>query len=184
MVSDSDGELPSFAEGDLVVAPPASVRAQIHIQKEFNVNEIVDVVRSGAHNQRVSETVAIPTPLWFGAVFFARTKLKTDADLRRIWKSAISKVIKGKRIDPKLFPDCLAIIDGPTLLVDKPTLPQTTLTVRACDCGKASPAVFLNDLSANVPFSGKDLTRRGEWFQMLSKLCKKVIFTETYECTQ
>jgi hypothetical protein len=127
MITDSEGELPWFAEGDLIIAPPASVRAQIHIKTEFGVGELTDVMSSGAQNHHVWSTVATPYPLWFGAVFFAKTKLKAEGDLQYIWRNAISKASKRKRKDPKIFPDCVAIIGGPILLVDKNDLSNHTV---------------------------------------------------------
>lgn len=91
MVSDSEGEMPWFAEGDLIIAPPSSVCAQIHIKTEFNVPELVDVMSSGAHNRQICD--ASKTGPWFGAVFFAKTKLRNADDLKRIWNLRSKKQI-------------------------------------------------------------------------------------------
>ncbi len=135
---------------------------------------------SGAHNRQICD--ASKTGPWFGAVFFAKTKLRNADDLKRIWNSAVKKANTGKHKNPAKFPDCIAILDGPLFIIDKRKIGEGKLSVKAYDCGKAAPAAFLNDLSASLPLSGRDNTRRGEWFYMLTKLAKKVIYSETYEC--
>jgi hypothetical protein len=179
MVSDSEGEMPWFIEGNLVIAPPTSVIAQIHVKTEFNVEELSDVLLSGAHNQQVFNSNVSGHGLWFGAVFFARTKAISTKQLRRIWKNAITKATKETEIKRTDLPDCVAIIDGPVFLPNK--IPEKSkdclITIRSFDCGKASPAVFLSHFYESVAVSGKDSTRRGEWFHMISKICNETSFT-------
>jgi hypothetical protein len=180
MVSDSEGELPWFAEGDLIIAPPSSVVAQIHIKTEFDVKELGEVLESGTENQRVYDATTSGRSLWFGAVFFSRTKAQSNDKMRKIWCSAVKKANGGgKRVG---IPDCVAMIDGPVFLRKRNMgqMAEPCFGVTAYDCGNAAPAVFLSHFFDSVSLAGKDSTRRGEWFRMVTQLCKGVLFDESF----
>jgi len=179
MVSDSEGELPWFVEGNLTIAPPSSVLAQIHVKTEFAVEELTDVLLSGAHNQRVFEACASNRSLWFGAVFFSATKAKSSDQQKQIWRNAVGKA-KKRGIGRNQLPDCVVIVDGPVFLPEKvASSDNKVFSIRAYDCGETAAAIFLSNLYDSIPLNGKDSTRRGEWFRMITQMCKGTLFTES-----
>lgn len=178
MVSDSEGELPWFAEGGLIIAPPSSVLAQVHVKTEFAARELADVLLSGAHNQQVFEATVSNRSLWFGAVFFSASGAKFPDQQKRIWRNAVEEAKKAG-IDRTQLPDCVVIVEGPAFLPDKcASDTDARFSIRAYDCGEAAAAVFLSHLYDSIPLQGKDSTRRGEWFRMITHVCKGTLFTE------
>ena len=177
LITDSEGELPWFAEGNLIIAPPSAALAQIHVKTKFNVEELTDVFKSGAHNDYVFKSAISNRDLWFGAIFFSASNATTQEKQRDIWKKAAKKFYLGSS-DPQRFPDCVAIIDGPVFLGHKSSVTGQEQGVRAYNCGNASTAVFLSHLYDSITFEGKDLTRRGEWFRMITQVCKGPVFSQ------
>jgi hypothetical protein len=176
MVTDSEADIPWFFEGNLIIAPSSAVIAQIHVKTKFDVNELSDVLVSGAHNQAVFEATISGRQLWFGAVFFDSGSARSVEQWKRIWVSAIAKIPKNIRVGSSSFPDCIAIVDGPAFLVDKPANNSTVkqLSIRYFECGKAAPAVFLSHLHESIALPGKDSTRRGDWFRIVSEMTENI----------
>lgn len=171
LISDTESEIPWFLEGNLSIVPPRSAVAQIHIKTEFNTKELADVLLAGSKNQEVREISDSTPPIWFGAFFFQMKRAKTAVTYQAIWDSA-KRSAKSKGLKKLHIPDCVAIIDGPiflTKLEDSNAHPS----LAAYECGALSPAIFLNVLYDSLPLVGRDIARRGEWFQFLSNSYRK-----------
>lgn len=172
LISDSEVELPWFCEGGLTIVPPASAVAQIHVKTKFTPKELTDVLLSGRHNQQVFDSCVTTRPLWFGAVFFSRDGASSLDDLKNIWSRAVSKLRKSGMKTNEL-PDCVVVVDGPVFLPDKvATHNGVQQSIRAYNCGPVAPAVLLSHLYDSITVVGKDSTRRGEWFRMITHVCK------------
>jgi len=183
MVTDSEGELPWFSEGNLVITPPASALAQIHVKTKFDVRELADVLVSGAFNHRVFNSSVSASRLWFGAIFFDSSGAITSEVMRRVWQRGIKKASKTTSFNIADLPDCVAILDKVIFLPDKnpANWKKGKAEVRAYDCGKAAPAIFLSHFyESMVPTNPSK--RRGEWFRMISKISNSVLFREGFPC--
>lgn len=178
MISDSESELPWFAEGGLIIAPPSSVLAQIHVKTEFAARELTDVLLSGARNQQVFDASVSNRSLWFGAVFFSASAAKTPDQQKLVWRNAV-KEAKKAGVSKSQLPDCVVIVEGPAFLPDKGvSRTDGQFSIRAFDCGAAAVAIFLSHVYDSIPLQGKDSTRRGEWFRMVTHVCNGTLFTE------
>lgn len=174
LITDSLSEMPWFNEGNLIIAPPSCVRGQLHVKTEFDVKELADVLVSGAkNNEIIDENVSSPSP-WFGAIFFAQTKDPESHKVAQVFSNAITKALKTtkrQRLKREHFPDCIAVVGGPTFVIDKHDThgaPSDKITIRGFGCANLSPAVLLAHLFDSVQLPGRGLTRRGEWVQLLS----------------
>lgn len=156
------------------------------MKTEFDVKELADVLSSGAKtNQIIDENLSNASP-WFGAVFFAQNKATGSKQMAQIFTSAIKKALKTtkrRKLKRDYFPDCIAVVGGPVFLAEK-TMGQGTspdsITVRGFDCAKLSPAVLLAHFFDSVQLPGRDLTRRGEWSQLLAKANVPSLFVTSF----
>jgi hypothetical protein len=174
LVTDSEADLPWFFEGGLAIVPPGSAVAQIHVKTRFATKELADVLCSGSYNDAVFQGALSNRSLWFGAIFFSSGEALGAEEMQSVWAAAVEKLHER---NPTRLPDCIAILDGPAFLL-KPSGGDDSVTIRAYDCGTASPAVFLSHLYDSVTMSGKDSTRRGEWFEMLSQVCNGPLYSQ------
>ena len=186
LITDSLGEMPWFNEGNLIIAPPSCVRGQLHVKTEFDVKELADVLVSGAkNNQIVDENLSNASP-WFGAVFFVQNKASTSKKMAQIFTSAIKNALKTtnrRGLKREWFPDCIAVVGGPVFLAEKTSVQNKSpdsITVRGFDCAKLSPAVLLAHFFDSVQLPGRDLTRRGEWSQLLAKANVPSLFVTSF----
>lgn len=173
MISDSEAGLPFFSEGGLVIAPPSAVVAQVHVKTEFNVQELLDVITSVERNQSIFTSCVSNRPLWSGAIFFSQKYAVTSLKIKSIWEKAISRGRKSGSVLSQL-PDCVIIVDGPAFLAEPPAqIKQKSLRLRMFNCDGTAPAIFLNHLFDSLSLSARDLTRRNEWYEVISQINKE-----------
>lgn len=179
MISDSESGLPFFSEGGLVIAPPSSVVAQVHVKTEFKVPELLDVITSVERNLSIFTSCVSNRSLWSGAVFFSRQHAATSSKIQNIWETAISQGRKRGYALSQL-PDCVIIVDGPAFLAEPPTaIKSKSLRLRMFNCDGTSPAIFLNHLFDSLSLTARDLTRRNEWYEIISQIHKEKPITVT-----
>ena len=173
MISDSEAGLPFFSEGDLVIAPPSSVVAQVHVKTEFQIPELLDVITSVGYNHSVFTSCVSNGLLWSGAIFFSRKHAATSLKLQNVWKAATSKARKlGHTLNQ--LPDCVIIVDGPAFLAEPSIQGKSTPPhLRMFNCNGTAPAIFLNHLFDSLSLSRRDLTRRSEWYDIISQMSRE-----------
>lgn len=171
LITDSESELPWFLEGNLIVTPPGAALAQIHVKTRFGLKELTDVLESGTVNNSVFKSVS-GSHLWFGAVFFSKETGSTG-EFQDLWKRAVCKIRRQK--GQLSLPDCVAVIDGPVFLLRSS---QHSVAISGYDCQKTSPAVFLANLYDSL--AAPKRTKRGEWFQMLTRTEAPKLFNQQF----
>jgi hypothetical protein len=73
LVTDAEAELPWFFEGTLMIVPPSSVRAHLHVKTEIGPTELTSVFNSALRVYKTCEHTRDCGRLWSGGVFFAQT---------------------------------------------------------------------------------------------------------------
>jgi hypothetical protein len=185
LISDAEAELPWFVEGGLSIVPPSAARAQLHVKTELGSGELKDVFGSSFRVAQSCDSQSASWRLWSGAIFFARTGYKTSDACSTAITSALNNYL-GDPHDVRLIghlPDCIAIVDGPVAILTRKTDSTegvSIVSVKIFECEKLAAAILLSHLYGSIVSRGRDLTRRGEWVQVLQKqeyrvLSEKVI---------
>jgi hypothetical protein len=183
LITDTESELPWLVEGGLAIVPPSSVVAQIHVKTTFKAENVLDVFRSSHAVYRSCEKHKALDTIWSCGVFFEPAFDGVAERYVEHFENCVSRFLAENATDrlARHLPDCIAVINGPVLLTSKDALkgdPKGTVTMRLFDCGKLSIAVLLTNLYDSIQRRGRDLTRRGEWVQVVQsediKLVKEI----------
>ena len=174
LITDTESELPWLVEGGLSIVPPSSVLAQIHVKTTFKSENVLDVFRSNLDVYRSCENHKAADRIWSCGVFFEPASDGNTARYAEHFENYVKRFIadySSERLVRHL-PDCMAVINGPVLLTNKDGLQADAngvVTMRLFDCGKLAIAVLLTNLYDSIQRCGRDVTRRGEWVQVVQK---------------
>jgi hypothetical protein len=173
LVTDTESELAWLVEGGLAIVPPSSVVAHLHIKTTFSSKALLDVFDSSMDVYRSCDKQRAVDSIWSCGVFFDGSG-STEQQYVDRFQSSIEKFLRDHKADSLVrhLPDCIAVIDGPVLLIDKDALqgdPNGHIKMRLFECGKLSIAVLLTNLYDSIQHRGRDLSRRGEWVRVVQK---------------
>lgn len=166
LISDSENELPWFCEGGLTIVPPSSLKAHIHIKTKYEGTEIRDILASchAVHEACSSQTHV--ENIWSGAIFFSSPGIDYSTALSRLIDQ-INLEFQGREMSASSFPNCICLVEGATILSDKPSDSDEYLTFRSFDSLKHSIAILLNNLYEHCR---TPIGRRGEWNRLFEGL--------------
>lgn len=181
LVTDTESELPWLVEGGLAIVPPSCVVAQVHVKTTFKSENLLDVLRSSLEVYRSCTSHKAADKIWSCGVFFEpMSRSMGGTKYVDVFQNCIDRFLAEHSVDrlARHLPDCFAVINGPVLLADKDALQadeKGVVKMRLFDCGKMSVAVMLTNLYDSIQQRGRDMTRRGEWVQVVQKEDFKLI---------
>lgn len=172
LVTDTESELPWLVEGGLAIVPPSCVVAQVHVKTTFKKENLLEVLRSSLEVYRSCDAHKAVEKIWSCGLFFDPSLGASGTKYAETFQKWIGGFLAETPADrlSRYVPDCVAVICGPVLLVDKTGLENDSggaLKMRLFDCGKMSIAVMLANLYDSIQHRGRDMSRRGEWMQLL-----------------
>jgi hypothetical protein len=179
LITDTESELPWLIEGGLAIVPPSSVVAHLHIKTTFSSKTLRDVFESSMDVYRSCDKQRAVDSIWSCGVFFDGSAT-TELQYIDQFETCIEKFLQDHTSCSlaRHLPDCIVVIDGPVLLINKDTLqadPNGLIKMRLFECGKLSVAVLLTNLYDSIQHRGRDLSRRGEWVRVVQKKEFKLI---------
>ena len=142
LIADPAAAAPWFNEGEILIAPPDSVVAHLHIKTTFSKKGLCDALLSAANVQAVCEEAESFERVWVGVFFFAP---KTSASIEKQFEVIVNAA--GTISNPRFLPDHIAILGGPLTIVDHaPNGNPNAVRLRCFECGEHAFALALADL--------------------------------------
>jgi hypothetical protein len=164
LVADPTAAAPWLNESDLVIVPPDSVVAHLHCKTTFARPELEDALQSIDNTQATCEESEVFERIWTAIFFFARGTHNSSDDFLDPLQAAI---LSGRK--EAYLPDFIVVLDGPFIVVDKPTDGRdSTIQLRCFMSGSHSFALALANFFEHIA-SGRS-HRVSDWDNVLGAI--------------
>lgn len=134
-------------EADLLIVPPASVAAHIHVKTTLVLGELKNAIKGLDRTATICHDTGAEFVPWSGVFFFASDEESPNRRGELIMRSLTASAKTGQSL-----PNCISVLDGPLVLTrpkDDSGASKVSI-VRIYDLGKLAPAAFLVDLYVHL----------------------------------
>lgn len=147
IVADPTIQPPWFNENDLIIVPPSSVRAHIHVKSTFSSTSLKDVMQSAIKGYKSLSNIDLINPVWSCGIFFHKEENKKMESVVGTIERAISSLSPNDYMltERMILPRMITLVNHGVVIIQYDSSSKI-IKLRGFDTGDLSSGVFLANL--------------------------------------